>query len=78
MAQLLVSVYRYDPRNVLILRDDSRNPQLLPTKQNILNGIQWLVSNPVHGSHLVFHFSGAWDAASCTWLTFCFQATACG
>lgn len=59
MAQLLVSVYLYDPRNILILRDDSRNPQLQPTKSNILRGIQWLVSNLVHGSHLVFHFSGA-------------------
>lgn len=59
MAQLLVSVYRYDPRNILILRDDSRNLQFQPTKQNILRGIQWLVSNLVHGSHLVFHFSGA-------------------
>lgn len=60
MAQLLVSVYHYDPRNILILRDDSRNPQLLPTKQNILRGIDWLVSNLAHGSSLVFHFSGTY------------------
>lgn len=58
MAQLLITVYRYDPRNILMLRDDARDPRFLPTKDNIYKGISWLVSNLRPDSKLVFHFSG--------------------
>lgn len=47
-----------DPSNVLVLTDDQRDPMLLPTKENILNGVRWLVTDAQPGDSLFFSFSG--------------------
>eukprot|EP01012_Entosiphon_sulcatum_P019779 TRINITY_DN2472_c0_g1_i1.p1 TRINITY_DN2472_c0_g1~~TRINITY_DN2472_c0_g1_i1.p1 ORF type:complete len:520 (+),score=93.45 TRINITY_DN2472_c0_g1_i1:27-1562(+) len=47
-----------DPANILLLVDDQRDPNFLPTKENILNGVRWLVSDAQPGDSLFFSFSG--------------------
>lgn len=41
-----------------ILTDDSKNPLLKPTRKNIIDGINWLVSNLKSGESVFFHYSG--------------------
>lgn len=46
----------YSPQNQRILIDD--DPSNMPTRQNILEGMKWLVSGAQSGDHLFFHYSG--------------------
>ncbi len=48
----------YGLTNVLMLSDDQNRTDKLPTKYNILKGIEWLVSNNKPGEQLFFHYSG--------------------
>ncbi|KAI8928014.1 caspase domain-containing protein [Entophlyctis helioformis] len=50
--------FRDDPNHIVMLTDDQQNPVFRPTKQNILNAIQWLVAGSRPGDSLFFHFSG--------------------
>ena len=45
----------YSPNNIRILTD---NTQLLPTRQNIISSIDWLLSNTKKGDTLFFYYSG--------------------
>ena len=40
------------------LSDDSTNPSLKPTRKNIIDGINWLVSGLKSGESVFFHYSG--------------------
>lgn len=44
--------------DMLILTDDQHQPQKLPTKANMLDGMRWLVRGAAAGDLLFFHFSG--------------------
>lgn len=46
----------YGLTNVMILTDDKVNG--MPTKENIINGIKWLVTGNKVGEQLFFHYSG--------------------
>ena len=46
----------YDVKDIMMLADNGLN--ISPTKQNILNGINWLVSNNKPNTQLFFHYSG--------------------
>ena len=41
-----------------ILTDDSTNPSLKPTRQNIIDSINWLVKDLKKGESVYFHYSG--------------------
>ena len=58
MRGLLIDAYGYDTSNMILLRDDTTDPSFLPTKLNILNALNDLVSNSVHYSEFWFHYSG--------------------
>ncbi|KAJ3120824.1 Ca(2+)-dependent cysteine protease [Nowakowskiella sp. JEL0407] len=45
-------------QDVLILTDDSQDPTKKPTRQNILNGLQWLGQGAQPGDSLFLHYSG--------------------
>jgi hypothetical protein len=47
-----------DDRHILCLVDDSPQPHLQPTRQNILEAMRWLVRGATAGDSLFFHFSG--------------------
>lgn len=57
---LLTQRYGFSPApdSMRVLTDDTVNPQLRPTRENILIGMHWLVENVQPGDVLFFHFSG--------------------
>lgn len=50
--------FQNTPTNMVCLVDNTRDPNFLPTKANILKGIQWLVAGAGAGDTLFFHYSG--------------------
>lgn len=40
-----------------MLTDDAKDPRQQPTRQNILNAMQWLVSGAQPNDALFFHYS---------------------
>jgi Caspase domain len=55
---VLTTQYGYDPTNIVMLRDDSSDPTLQPTKANILQNIQQLVTDSANCTDIWFHYSG--------------------
>jgi hypothetical protein len=47
--------YRYQPEDIVMLTDDSRNPRQIPNKANILQAMQWLVTGARPDDALFFH-----------------------
>ncbi len=47
-----------NPNDMVILTEDNPNPMFKPTRQNILNALQWLAAGNRSGDSLFFHFSG--------------------
>ena len=43
---------------MVILTDDQRDPQFQPTRENIIEGMLWLVSGAQPNDSLFFHYSG--------------------
>lgn len=61
MHYMLKTKFGVPDTEVLMLRDDSlgrRDPRLMPTRGNIVAGMQWLLSGAKAGDRLFFHFSG--------------------
>lgn len=58
MEYMLKSKFGFRPENIRVLRDDTQNPAIRPTRANIMNHIQWLVTSNPPGTSLIFHFSG--------------------
>ncbi|KAI3633989.1 hypothetical protein MIR68_007593 [Amoeboaphelidium protococcarum] len=53
--------YERDQRGqmaMICLTDDQRDPNYVPTRQNIINALRWLVGGAQPGDSLFFHFSG--------------------
>lgn len=58
MSNTLVDAFDYDLNNITVLRDDSKNPNNLPTKSNILNILNTLANNSGNLTEIWFHYSG--------------------
>jgi len=58
MHYLLRHRVGFRDENMLFMSDDHPDPMRKPTKANILQGMQWLMSNLSPGDSLVFHYSG--------------------
>mmetsp|Transcript_9073 Transcript_9073/g.22825 ORF Transcript_9073/g.22825 Transcript_9073/m.22825 type:complete len:433 (+) Transcript_9073:220-1518(+) len=61
MHYLLKTKFGFPDTEVLMLRDDSvgmRDPRLMPTRANIVAGMDWLMRGAKDGDVLFFHFSG--------------------
>jgi hypothetical protein len=58
MIHLLKTRFGFNDRDILALADDRQDPVLVPSRQNILNAIQWLMSDLQPGDSLFFHYSG--------------------
>jgi metacaspase-1 len=54
MRKILIDKYRFNPTNIYALTDSG----FKPTRANIINSINWLVSNLRNGDTLFFHYSG--------------------
>jgi hypothetical protein len=58
MERFLCSHFGYQKDDIVMLTDDARNPRQIPTRDNILQAMQWLVSNAQPHDSLFFHYSG--------------------
>ena len=46
------------PEDLRLLKDNAPTASLMPTRANILRGVDWLVKGAKAGDALFFHFSG--------------------
>jgi hypothetical protein len=56
VRNMLIDAYDYDPNNIIILRDDTAD--FNPTRENILEQMNLLVSNSGNLEEIWFHYSG--------------------
>jgi hypothetical protein len=47
--------FGYQPQDMVILTDDQQDPRSLPTKDNILRAMQWLVKDAQPDDALFLH-----------------------
>ncbi|WWC69796.1 metacaspase-1 [Kwoniella pini CBS 10737] len=50
--------FGYRPADIVMLTDDVNDPRTLPTRDNIIRGMQWLVEGAQKDDALFFHYSG--------------------
>ncbi|PPR02667.1 hypothetical protein CVT24_002150 [Panaeolus cyanescens] len=48
----------YKREDIVTLTDDATNPRMMPTRENILQAMQWLVRGAQPNDSLFFHYSG--------------------
>ncbi|GLB40399.1 putative metacaspase [Lyophyllum shimeji] len=58
IVRFLITHYGYKEEDMVILTDDQANPVSKPTKDNILQAMQWLVRGAAPNDSLFFHYSG--------------------
>ncbi|KAL6628660.1 caspase domain-containing protein [Neocallimastix sp. 'constans'] len=58
IMEFLIRNYDFKRNNCKILTDDSKDETLIPTRENILNVMKWLVKDAKSGDSLFFHYSG--------------------
>jgi len=58
MHNFLTDRLGFRSRDIICLTDDARNPHNLPTRQNILGAMRWLVRGARKHDSLFFHYSG--------------------
>ncbi|KAJ3519020.1 hypothetical protein NM688_g9362 [Phlebia brevispora] len=58
VRKYLIRHHNYKSHDVVMLTDDATDPRLLPTRQNILNAMHWLVHNAHPHDSLFFHCHG--------------------
>ncbi|GJE88675.1 caspase family protein [Phanerochaete sordida] len=58
VKRFLCSQFGYKPDDIVMLTDDAQNPRQIPTKQNMLQAMQWLVRDARPNDSLFFHYSG--------------------
>jgi hypothetical protein len=50
-----VERFGYDPSDIVVLTDDTQDPRALPTRENIIRAMQWLVDDAQRDDSLFFH-----------------------
>ncbi|BFZ55261.1 T-complex protein 1 subunit eta [Savitreella phatthalungensis] len=58
MVQFLSQRYGFRQDDMVILTDDQSAPRAIPTRDNIINAMQWLVAGAQPGDNLFLHYSG--------------------
>lgn len=58
IQNFIIQRFGYKDDDIVILTDDARNPRQLPTRDNIINAMQWLVRDAQPNDSLFFHYSG--------------------
>lgn len=62
MAAYLSGHFGYSQSNMVVLTDDQYNPKSIPTKQNILLAMHWLVKDAQPYDSLFFFYSGIYNS----------------
>ncbi|KAI0833389.1 caspase domain-containing protein [Trametes gibbosa] len=58
VVQFLKELWGYREDDIVVLTDDASNPRQIPTRDNILAAMQWLVRGAQPNDSLFFHYSG--------------------
>ncbi|KAB5516114.1 hypothetical protein DKX38_026762 [Salix brachista] len=58
MREFLILNCGFKEENILVLTDQEIEPELVPTKKDILESLEWLMKGCQAGDSLVFYFSG--------------------
>ncbi|CAE6377362.1 unnamed protein product, partial [Rhizoctonia solani] len=58
IAELLIQQFGFRKENIVKLTDDTTETHSLPTKENIISAMRWLVEDAKPDDSLFFHFSG--------------------
>ncbi|XP_006459402.1 hypothetical protein AGABI2DRAFT_149555 [Agaricus bisporus var. bisporus H97] len=58
IQRFLCEFFHYKPEDIVMLTDDAQNPRQKPTKQNIIQAMQWLAKDARPNDSLFFHYSG--------------------
>ncbi|RCH94251.1 Ca(2+)-dependent cysteine protease [Rhizopus azygosporus] len=58
LKEFLTSNYNFRSEDMVVLTDDQTDPRFIPTKENILKAMQWLVHDARANDSFFFHFSG--------------------
>ncbi|OCF36254.1 metacaspase-1 [Kwoniella heveanensis CBS 569] len=58
VQKFLIERYHYKAEDIVMLTDDARNARQIPTRANIIQACQWLVSGAQPNDALFFHYSG--------------------
>ncbi|KAF5532630.1 metacaspase-1 [Fusarium mexicanum] len=58
VSAFLVERYGYRREDMVILTDDQSNPAMIPTRENMIRAMGWLVSNAQPNDALFLHYSG--------------------
>ncbi|OMJ22687.1 Metacaspase-1 [Smittium culicis] len=58
MKKFIMEHFEFKEADMVILTDDQKNPNRLPTRENILKAMKWLVHDAQPNDSFFFHFSG--------------------
>jgi hypothetical protein len=58
IQNFIMSRFGYKNDDIVMLTDDARHPRQMPTKDNIVHAMQWLVRGAQPNDSLFFHYSG--------------------
>ncbi|PTD01666.1 Metacaspase-1A [Fusarium culmorum] len=58
VSAFLVERYGYKREDMILLTDDQQDPVMIPTRENIIRAMGWLVSNAQPDDALFLHYSG--------------------
>ncbi|KAI8376291.1 caspase domain-containing protein [Radiomyces spectabilis] len=58
VKEFLTTLYGFDEADMVILTDDQTDPKFIPTRANIVAGMQWLVHDCQPNDSFFFHYSG--------------------
>ncbi|EEB05137.2 metacaspase Pca1 [Schizosaccharomyces japonicus yFS275] len=58
MSQLLIQRYGYKEDDMVIMTEEGNHPRSIPTRQNMIDAMHWLVSGAQPNDALFFHYSG--------------------
>ncbi|KAG8368670.1 hypothetical protein BUALT_Bualt15G0069900 [Buddleja alternifolia] len=58
MRYFLIHKHGFPSDSILVLTEEESDPSLIPTKNNIIKALNWLVQGCQSGDSLVFHYSG--------------------
>jgi hypothetical protein len=58
IQRFLCTHFGYKNEDIVMLTDDNKNPRQIPTRENIINAMQWLVRGAHPNDSLFFHYSG--------------------
>ncbi|KAI9313649.1 peptidase C14, caspase domain-containing protein [Dichotomocladium elegans] len=58
VKEFLTTYYNFRPEDMVILTDDQKDPRFIPTRQNILEGMRWVVHDARPNDSFFVHYSG--------------------